>query len=214
MANLLPGLDWEERRRRRSNLRRLPADMRFHGWSRLERSSLSPRRTGASAVEHRENRDEYDECARAPGDAESLHFFLRTESPETSPSNVREPSVEDATHYPFSSAIVRIACRGSWDCLASKATIRLKKAHKLARELSHQPVFSLPVLSEGTGAPGDAWQSATQGSRCRIRDRPRAQSRLPQNRLPFRTRPRAYFRSRFTTSSEAAPCRCRSCASA
>ena len=64
-----------------------------------------------------------------------------TESPETSPCGVREPSVGAEAALSRRAASVRIARRSPWDCLAWEVNIRLKKAHMPARDSSHQPCF-------------------------------------------------------------------------
>lgn len=183
--------------------------MRFHGWRRLERSGLGPRRTSASAAERREDRDAYEQNRRTNGDAESLHVFsgkLSHRKLRLATSESRQSKARRTTRLRCYRQIER---RGSWDCLASEPNIRLKKGSQ-ARAGLKPPAR---VFASGSlGRLRRYWRrqaSATRGSRCRICDRPR-----PQSRLPFRTRPRDCFRLRFTMSSEAAPCRWRSCASA
>ena len=64
-----------------------------------------------------------------------------TESPETSPCGVREPSVGAEAAPSRRAASVRIVRGSPWDCLAWEVHIRLKKAHLPARDSSHQPCF-------------------------------------------------------------------------
>lgn len=78
-----------------------------------------------------------------------------SESPETSPRTVREPS--DQSRPPASEMrSPSDPWRGLTYCPAYRADIRLEEAFRLARDSSHQPVFSLPVPAEGSGASGDA----------------------------------------------------------
>ncbi len=135
------------------------------------------------------------------------------ESPETSLEGVREPSGESSSHHAVAPP-PSDSGEGSpvLPVLLGRHTFKIGSP---ARAGFKSPArASPPASAEGSGAPGDARQAKTRGSRWRTCIRPRPQSRLPQSPLPFRTKPRGFSRSRFMTSSEAVLCRWPSSASA